>query len=723
MQLSLGLDTNAMPAMSGDAEQFDADYVLSLLGAWYEAGWLRLLDLQFARFLHDEEPGVSGLLLLAAALTSHQLGRGHACLDLAATLNGPERVLNLPPDQAVSRGRSSAQANIEQGPEDAETPLPAELLGRIAQIDWEASFHPDIVSDGSRPTPLIYDNGRLYLSRYWRYEQRVAAGIAARLRAVDSSEGPSATQVAALLDTLFGPVDPAAPVDWQRIACALAARQRFSIITGGPGTGKTTTVVRLLALLQALHFQSRPDAEADPHAWRAWQPLRIRLAAPTGKAAARLNESIGAKIGELPLEHLGGEALARAIPEQVVTLHRLLGGRPHVRKRTYHADNPLPLDVLVIDEASMVSLSDMADVIAALRPESRLILIGDKDQLSSVEAGAVLGELCRRASDGHYLPATAEWLSKATGIKVPASIMDEEGLRLDQAVAMLRRSYRFGGNSGIGRLSLAVNNGDVEQVQAQLASPLPDIAYLRVQQSDDKAISRLLVEGSSGRDADGASPVAPREGYGHYLKLVAQVPPVLDLKAYDDWAVKVLRAHRAFQVLCVLRNGPWGVTGLNKSIAQLLHSKGLISASSGWYAGRPVMVTRNNQALRLSNGDIGVVLPYPIESADATALRVAFPDGEGTGVRWFAPNRLDEIDTVYALTVHKSQGSEFRHVALVLPDAPNPVLTRELVYTGITRASECFTLVNPGGQELLRQAVSQRVHRSGGLGDLLAAIG
>lgn len=723
MQLSLGLDANATPTPAGDAAPIDADTMLALLRTWYEAGWLRLLDLQFARFLHDEVPAANGLLVLAAALSSHQLGRGHVCLDLAAALKGPEHVLNLPPEQAVNRGASGAQTGSEKGSVDVETPLPAELLGSIALTDWEASFHPDVVSDGSRLTPLIYDNGRLYLNRYWRYERQVAEGIATRLHAAETGDGPSATKVARLLDALFGAVDPGAPLDWQRVACALAARQRFAIITGGPGTGKTTTVVRLLALLQALHFQTRPDPELEPEASQAWQPLRIRLAAPTGKAAARLNESIGAKIGELPLERLGGVAVARAIPEHVVTLHRLLGGRPHVRKRTYHADNPLPLDVLVIDEASMVSLSDMADVIAALRPQSRLILIGDKDQLSSVEAGAVLGELCRRAGGGHYLPVTAQWLTEATGMDIPADMIDVKGCRLDQSVAMLRHSYRFDGNSGIGRLSLAVNNGKIEEVQELLASTLPDIAYLRVRQSDDKAFSRLLIDGAGARDAGGAMQQAPREGYGHYLKLVAQIPPAFDMQAYDAWAVQVLRAHRAFQILCVLRNGPWGVAGLNKSVAQLLHARGFISASSGWYAGRPVMVTRNNQALRLSNGDIGVVLPYPVESTGATVLRVAFPDGDGTGVRWFAPNRLDEIETVYALTVHKSQGSEFRHAALVLPEAANPVLTRELVYTGITRASECFTLVNPGGAQLLQQAVGQRVHRSGGLGDLLAAVG
>lgn len=716
MQLSLGLGKD-VPPRAGAAARLDAANVLDLMQAWCEAGWLRLLDLQFARFLHSEKPKASGLLLLAAALTSHQLGRGHVCLELAATLAGPDRVLNLPPEQSFS-GRS-ADGNAA-GHADDKIPLmlPAELLSSLALADWEASFHPDVVSDGSRLAPLVYDSGRLYLYRYWRYEQQVAGGIAARLQAAQTDSGPPVTRVRHLLEQLFPPLASGVGPDWQRLACALAARQRFSIITGGPGTGKTTTVVRLLAMLQALHFDLRPTgAEADVDL--SWQPLRIRLAAPTGKAAARLGESIAGRVGELPLEKIGGGRLAQTIPTQVTTLHKLLGGRPHVRRRTYHADNPLPVDVLVIDEASMVSLSDMADVVAALPPQARLVLLGDKDQLSSVEAGAVLGELCRRADQGHYLPSVAAWLAAATGMQVPAHMQDEGGRVLDQAVIMLRFSHRFSGDSGIGRLAVAVNEGRTTEVQMQLASPTPDLAYMQIKTPQDDAFARLLVDGQAGS----GSGSGPRQGYGHYLRLVSDGPEAADLPAYDAWAARVLEAHRAFQVLCVLRNGPWGVEGLNISIARILHEQGLVSAWSGWYAGRPVMVTRNNPALRLTNGDIGVVLPYPLSEGAATTLRVAFPDGESGGVRWFAPNRLDDIETVHALTVHKSQGSEFRHTVLVLPDAPTPVLTRELIYTGITRASHCFTLVNPGGPSLLSHGVSQRVYRSGGLGDLLAAIG
>ncbi len=714
-QLDLTFVNEPLPGTARHPGLRDAATVLELLHAWLEAGWVQQLDVAFARFLLAEQPDTQGLLLLAAALASHQLGRGHVCLDLAATLRGPGQVLSLPPDAFVA---SSKDATV----------TPAQLFSGLALCDWEAALHPAVVSDGSHVAPLVYDGGRLYLYRYWRYEQAVARSIADRVAAPGVEAEPSAQRVRAILDVLFGQAPANGATDWQRLACALAARTRFSIVTGGPGTGKTTTVIRLLALLQALHHESHQQAPAAPGSWR---PLRIQLAAPTGKAAARLSESIAGKIGELPVESLpGGASLAGAIPARVVTLHSLLGGRPHSQSRRYNADNPLPLDVLVVDEASMVSLSDMAHLVAALPPAAQLVLIGDKDQLSSVEAGSVLGELCRRADDGHYLSSTAGWLEAATGMALPAEVLDPAGKPLDQSVAMLRTSYRFSQSSGIGKLATAVNRGKADDVEHLLASAPVDVVYAEISSAQERRFARLVVEGvveDAAREevestAGGRAKTLPRSGYRHYLHEVARLPITDDPAVVDAWAAAVLRAQRACQILCVLRNGPWGVEGLNVAISRILHDHGLIPALSGWYAGRPVMVTRNNRALRLANGDIGVVLPYPTEGGKGRSLRVAFPDAQGEGVRWFAPNRLEDVETVYALTVHKSQGSEFHHAVLVLPPATSPVLTRELVYTGITRASKWFTLVNPGGIGLVRQVIGQRVYRSGGLGDVLDAM-
>ena len=701
LDLGFGADYTDRPGRVAHPALADAEGVLNLLRRWQDAGWLQALDTRFAIFLHQQCPEASGLLLLAAALASHQLARGHVCLDLGATLARPAKVLDLPPERL--------------GDEiDALDITPAVLLEKVSIQDWESALHPQLVSDGSRVAPLLYDKGRLYLYRYWQYERKVAHGVAARLRPADETPVP-AVRVARILNVLFGTPDPAEP-DWQRIACALAVRSRFSVITGGPGTGKTTTVIRLLALLQALHFEQAANSGMS-----SVPGLRIRLAAPTGKAAARLTESIAGRIESLPFDALpGGRRLADTIPAQVTTLHALLGKRPHSRKQKFNADQPLPLDVLVIDESSMVSLSDMADVMDALPEHARLVLIGDKDQLASVEAGAVLGELCRRAEGGHYPPDLAQWLHAATGIPLPSEFVHADGGALDQTVAMLRLSYRFDKESGIGRLAQAVNMGDAESALELLASPPADLAYLQGVAQQDDAFRRCLVEGSADGRHEGAA--AERRGLRHFLEIVKAGPPAPDPAAHDAWALQVLQAHRSCQVLCVLREGHWGVKGLNLVLAKMLRDLDLIPAANGWYPGRPVMVTRNNWSLGLANGDIGIVLPYPAGEGEPPLLKVAFSAGDGRSVRWFAPNRLDDVETVYALTVHKSQGSEFDHAVVILPPAATPVLTRELLYTGITRASRWFTLINPGTHGLVRHTIQERVYRSGGLGELLHAL-
>ncbi|MDD3327612.1 MAG: exodeoxyribonuclease V subunit alpha [Zoogloea sp.] len=657
--------------------------LLALLERWAEHGWLRALDVAFASFLARETPDAPPLLILAAALASHQLGRGHACLDLAHTLADPGFALSLPPE----------------GADDSTDPLPmpAEVLDGVSLGGWQQALrHPQLVGDGAGDTPLVGVGSRLYLRRYWQYEQSVRAAIDARLAA------PPALPEAALrgaLGVLFPPAAGAPSPDWQKLACALAARSAFAIVTGGPGTGKTTTVVRLLAVLQALAIAGT-DARA----------LRIRLAAPTGKAAARLNESIAGAVAKLDLAALpDGEAVRAAIPVEVTTLHRLLGSRPDTRHFRHHAGNPLPVDVLVVDEASMVDLEMMAAVLAALPPGARLVLLGDKDQLASVEAGAVLGELCRRAQQGHYTADTVAWLAGVTGEEVGAELIDPAGRPIDQAVVMLRHSYRFGDSSGIGQLAAAVNAGSVDGVRRALAHGHADLTRLVLADEGEAALRRLVIDGIPRQDG----PL----GYRHYLDVVRSLRPPAgaDQAGLDAWAARVLAAHGQFQLLCALRRGPWGVEGLNRRIAGWLHEAGLIGAAEGWYAGRPVLVTRNDYGLGLMNGDIGITLALPGPDGDGP-LRVAFPAGDGSGgIKWVQPSRLQAIETVYALTVHKSQGSEFTHTAMALPERLNPILTRELVYTGITRAKHWFSLVEAGSAAVLEQAVGRRVLRVSGL--------
>ncbi|WP_417071292.1 exodeoxyribonuclease V subunit alpha [Niveibacterium terrae] len=642
-----------------------------LLERWSDQGWLRAIDTAFAAFLLRESPDAHPLLILAAALASHQLGRGHACLDLAGTIKDPELALSLPPEGAAGEGEAP--------------PLPSQVLSSLTVEAWLAALaNPDLVGTGPGNTPLVLAGQRLYLRRYWQYEESVRLWVESRL--ATPIPLPQA-RLKAALDGLFPP--GAAGPDWQKLACALSARSAFSVITGGPGTGKTTTVVRLLALLQALALD-------------AGQPLRIRLAAPTGKAAARLNESISGAVAKLKLDALGdGEALRAAIPVAVTTLHRLLGSRPDTRHFRYNAGNRLPLDLLVVDEASMMDLEMMAALLEALPDPARLVLLGDKDQLASVEAGAVLGVLCARALEGHYTSATAAWLKEVTSDALAPELIDPAGGLLDQAVAMLRFSHRFGEKSGIGQLAAAVNAGDAGAVRHVFAAGHTELGRIPAAEQELKA---LVI--------DGAKPGA--HGYRHYLETISNTRPVpgASQQALDGWASEVLAAHSEFQLLCALRRGPWGVEGLNASIAGWLHQESLIAEVEGWYAGRPVLVTRNDYGLGLMNGDIGITLALP--SKQGEVLRVAFP-AEGGGIRWVQPSRLQAVETVYALTVHKSQGSEFAHVALVLPEHINPILTRELVYTGITRARKFFTLAEAGGDGVLGGAIARQVLRASGL--------
>jgi exodeoxyribonuclease V alpha subunit len=677
--------------------------LLADLDRWVAQGWLRVLDRSFAAFLAQKAPDADPLLILSAALASHQLGRGHACLDLHAALLDAGQALSLPPENARA---------LDDG---EPTKHPSDLLKDVSQASWALALeHPTLVGHGPGATPLVLIGRRLYLRRYWQYEQSVRQAIAQRVALPTQAAAPeSQAALADALNALF-PRHEGAAIDWQKIACALAARQGFSIVTGGPGTGKTTTVVKLLAMLQYLAL-SGGSGQGGVIARR----LRIRLAAPTGKAAARLNESIAGAVERLPLAQLPhADAVRAAIPTDVTTVHRLLGSRPDTRRFVHDERRPLALDVLVLDEASMLDLEIMAAVFAALPAQAILILLGDKDQLASVEAGSVLGDLCQRADAGHYRPDTAAWLLATTGETLPAALCDAQGQALDQAVVKLRVSHRFSADSGIGLLAEAVNAGNGPAVKQAFRARHADLS--RQWLTDDAAVRRLVVDGAPEGFAQQGH-LAPPVGYRHYLTVLRECKPPLDAPQadVDAWARQVLQAYGQFQVLCALRSGPQGVEGLNLRIAQLLRHEGLLDVDhGGWYLGRPVLVTRNDHSLGLMNGDVGVTLALPTqvpgEAQPRWIWRVAFASGDGHGgIRWVLPSRLRAVDTVFAMTVHKSQGSEFTHAALILPQHLSPVLTRELVYTGITRARHWFTLA--ASDDVMQAAVQRRVDRVGGL--------
>lgn len=649
--------------------------LFSLLDTWVEQGWLRALDKALAHFFYDLDSSANPWVLLGAALASHQLGQGHVCLDLVMTLDSPDFALSLPPE----------------GDEAGLTLLPSQVLAGLTLADWRQQLlASSLVShqDHDTATPLVLAEDRLYLRRYWRYEQTVAGQLLQRLTSTPTLPQDLSNQLSQLFPEPLV-VNGERQTDWQKLACALAAQGNFSLITGGPGTGKTTTVVRLLALLQ----QSAGDT-----------PLRIRLAAPTGKAAARLTESIGAQVASLPVS----EAVRQHIPTDVSTLHRLLGSLPNSRHFRHHSGHLLPLDVLVIDEASMIDLEMMACLLAALPGHARLILLGDKDQLASVEAGSVLGDLCQHAERGFYAPSLTDWLTNVSG-----EDLSQAGLQpgtaqqhpLAQRTLMLRYSRRFGSDSGIGQLAQAVNQQQVKQARDILSSSNSDIATQRLKNEQDSALEKLLTKGR------GAA-----LGYAHYLTLMHEQRPAASAPAaaWQEWAGAVLSAFDDFRLLCTVRKGPWGVEQLNQRIATHLYRRKLLGADQGWYAGRPVLVTRNDYSLGLMNGDIGIALRLPGEEG-RDVLRVAFARNDGSGeLKLILPSRLTAIETVFAMTVHKSQGSEFAHTALILPDSLNPVLTKELLYTGITRARQHFSLIE-SRPSVFEQAIARKVARRSGL--------
>lgn len=688
--------TKAMQAIT------NSKLMLELLQDWAKTGWIRWLDAELAALLYeqaDNQQPAPPLLLLAAALTSHQSGHGHVCLDLQFCLSEPDQALSLPPEYTnvipeVRPANVLSLITIEQWL--AAIADPAFTNIRSAKDDLHQ------IPSGENPLILVQSAEKepmLYLRRFWQYEQLISKSIQQRLLYKTEIDVQALKKI---LDSLFTAQSPevlAASMgcDWQKIACALAIRSHFAIITGGPGTGKTTTVVRLLKALDELHGNNKK--------------LRIKMAAPTGKAAVRLSESIASQRNNI--------AQNANIPTDVSTVHRLLGPIPGSRYFRHNAGNPLAVDVVVIDEASMVDVELMAQLMDALPTHARLILLGDKDQLASVEAGAVLGSLCSRANHAHFKPEVAAWINQVCGQTIPSPLIDESGNPLDQAITMLRYSHRFGKVPGIGRLADAVNNNS-EELISLFDGQYAELKHLHLKSTRDSQFNSLVTNAI--------------DGYGHYLQVLSKAPYLHqveankhDILAPDNWAAKVLHAFGQFRVLAALRKGEFGVEDLNLRIESALRATGLLGPSSdsnyhpayqqtpGWYSGRPVMLTRNDYALQLMNGDIGIALPYPDVSGSGIRLRVAFADSQQNhGIRWILPSRLQCVETVFAMTVHKSQGSEFTHTALVLPPHDNPILTRELLYTAITRASARFTLAS-NDLNVLQRATGKRVFRVSGL--------
>lgn len=545
------------------------------------------LDDALARLLASLEPARAQWLVPATHAVSAARARGHTCIDAGAL--GPGFLDGL---------RAS----------------------RLAGAPGAA-------------TPLILDNaGRLYLHRYWQYEHRLAKALRERIAApplvVDEAE------LQAGLTRCFPKVRVS---DRQRLAAETAVRRRFTVITGGPGTGKTHTLVNVLALWCGQMRHKRP---------------RLALVAPTGKAAARMMESVAQSRNRLDAPP---EVLAM-LPAEATTVHRLLGALPHSPRFLHHAGNPLALDGLIVDEASMVDVALMAKLFDALPAETRIVLVGDKDQLASVEAGAVLADVCETGGEH---------------------------------IVQLTKNHRFTADSGIQKLSHAVNQGDIASALTLLRSPEP----------------------TSGLQAIPSPPA-------HRLRATLRERFLPAARAWLSAAdpASALDALKRFRVLCGPRTGPFGVDRLNEVAEAILREEHLIDGRAINYKGRPIIITRNEHTLRLYNGDTGILFPDPVTGE----LRAWFPDADGKP-RGILPARLPEHETAYALTVHKAQGSEFSHVLFLLPDGESPLLTRELLYTGITRARDVVELW--WTEAAIRAALARRTTRLGGLLDALTSDG
>ena len=542
------------------------------------------IDRHFARFINGFSEG--DLPAVAAAMLSRNMRHGHICLDLA------------------------------RGPALFEEALPAFAWPELKT--WRKAFSKSCaVGTPDEGRPLVLDDaGRFYLRRYWEYEKILAEGILMRC------DGQT-------------PANPGTG-DLQELAIETALARRFVIISGGPGTGKTTTVLRIL---------ERMVSE------RHGEKLRIVLAAPTGKAAARLQETLRGGAGN-------GSSVQDRLPKSASTLHRLLGSRHNSVYFRHNPKNPLPVDLVVVDEASMVPLTMMAKLFDALPKRTRLILLGDRDQLSSVEPGAVLGDIAQAASQAGPLHGS---------------------------LIVLDKNYRFGNESHIFALSNAVRDGEVDHALEILNSgERPD-----------------LFAGTTPSPSQVAEQLRQRvvAGYSSFLRT-------------PDPA-EALKEFKKFRVLCALRVGPYGVESLNRTIQKILREQGLIGGTQKTYPGMPILITQNDHPLGLYNGDIGILLPDPADSS----LLLAWFIGEDGGLRRISPARLPEHEPAFAMTVHKSQGSEFDNVLFLLPDKDSPLLTRELIYTGLTRAR---TRVEVWFQEsVLRAAVSRKIDRGSGLRERL----
>jgi exodeoxyribonuclease V alpha subunit len=610
---------------------------MSLLHDLHRGGWLRAVDHALGECLRRLDPETPDPVLAAAALASRAVANGHGCLriDAVATLL-----------EEIAAERSAPLL-----------PSTDAWMALLSASRWVGVVEDAGDGDRFHGMPLVLERGGLFLRRYRDYEWRLAQAL--RARAAMPSLRLDGGALAARLRDLFPAADGV--LDAQALAALLALSSPLTLVTGGPGTGKTSTIARVLVLLAE---QARDDDRAPP---------RIALAAPTGKAAARLAEAVRENLAALLARGAVAPEIAAALPTAAQTLHRLLGWRGDSVDFRHDAQHPLDADVVIVDEASMVDLPLMCKLVEAVPADARLILLGDRDQLASVETGDVLAALCDAAGDGRAWPqAFARQASAILAADVPVGSNGRSvlaGHRVD-----LRRSYRQAGGFELAPLAAAVRDGDAESVIAGLRAQR--FAGVQWQPRDPRALADHLRE--------------------HAIPQFRR----LALAATPGQALELARAYR---ILTALRFGATGSQALNALVAAALQPQ----RGDAPFHGQLLIVTENSYRHGLFNGDTGVVW------RDGDGLRVWFETADGP--RAWLPSQLPAHESAWALTVHKAQGSEFGHVLLALPEHDARVLSRELVYTGITRCRQGLELW--ATESALRTAIGRRGRRESGLAE------
>ncbi|MEX0724292.1 MAG: exodeoxyribonuclease V subunit alpha [Gracilimonas sp.] len=583
---------------------------------WREKEFITDLETEFVRFLMQLDPKVSDEVLLAAASLIFAHRNGHLCINL-----------NSNPKDSYLFNEPETKLELNQA-----------IFDR-----WKVSLEQcSLVSDGDVLNPLVLEEGRLYLHRLWKYEGELANWIQNKSGRTHQLND----DIRQVLIEILPPEKDLFEVNWQQVAVILSFLKDLVVITGGPGTGKTFTVLNIIAAHARVH-----DEES----------FSIALAAPTGKAARRLVESIQNGVKNLP----EGVSDRIQLPETALTVHKLLGAGYRGSSFRYNSDNQLPHDLVIIDEASMLDINMWVRLIRAIGPKTKLVILGDKDQLASVEAGSILGDICQ--GENSFSGEVVNAVQKAKGISIPESNALPE---INDSVVFLTKSYRFKEDSGIQKLAQSINNSDPDECIKILNDPsYSDIQWIPA-------------------NSDNIAKVIQQYGIDHY-------------EAYSKREISdISDASNQKKILCAIRRSPFGVEEINHRIETEVKRVNGLLGNADWYHGRPVMATRNDSVLRIKNGEIGLF--------DSREERVIFE-----GDHKVSPARLSSYESAFALTIHKSQGSEFEKVAIILPGRDNPVLSKEILYTSVTRARQNTLII--ANEEILRQTITRSVTRKSGL--------